>query len=235
MVFQNLIASGTNYTANCDYCIVHDGSNLTTESANGIRDVTYTNLFVDGWAVEGMQLINATHAKIFGLNASPTAGNVTCLRITGNDSGDFSKTTSFMGAGIECYGTLILDNASNCNIQCRATDLIVTGNATHCLVQAVVANGPTFSGTIGGNATTRDLLQRINRTTIIDGQDTALYTGDGLTKVVGPRISGWAPASGTATRSTFATSSVTLPQLAERVKALIDDLHATSGHGLIGS
>lgn len=34
-----------------------------------------------------------------------------------------------------------------------------------------------------------------------------------------------------ATRTTFATSTVTLQQLAERMKALIDDLTA---HGLIG-
>lgn len=37
-------------------------------------------------------------------------------------------------------------------------------------------------------------------------------------------IGEWATATGTATRTTFATGSVTLPQLAERVKALIDDL-----------
>lgn len=36
----------------------------------------------------------------------------------------------------------------------------------------------------------------------------------------------WAAATGTATRTTFATGSVTLPQLAERVKALEDDLIA---------
>ena len=35
---------------------------------------------------------------------------------------------------------------------------------------------------------------------------------------------GWAVATGTATRTTFVTSSVTLEQLAQRVKALIDDL-----------
>lgn len=54
------------------------------------------------------------------------------------------------------------------------------------------------------------------------------------TKVVGTRKTGWATATGTATRSTFDTAAVTLPQLAERVKALIDDLHASAGHGLIG-
>lgn len=35
---------------------------------------------------------------------------------------------------------------------------------------------------------------------------------------------GWAAATGTATRTPFATSTVTLTELAERLKALIDDL-----------
>lgn len=42
---------------------------------------------------------------------------------------------------------------------------------------------------------------------------------------------GWAAPTGTATRTTFATSSVTLPQLAERMKALLDDL---TTKGIIG-
>lgn len=46
------------------------------------------------------------------------------------------------------------------------------------------------------------------------------------------RRTGWAAATGTATRTTFATGTVTLSQLAERVKALIDDL---TTHGLIGA
>ena len=55
------------------------------------------------------------------------------------------------------------------------------------------------------------------------------------TKVVGARETGWTVATGTATRTAFDTATVTLPELAERVKALIDDLHATAGHGLIGT
>jgi hypothetical protein len=54
-------------------------------------------------------------------------------------------------------------------------------------------------------------------------------------QVVGARRTGWAVATGTATRTTFDTAAVTLPQLAERVKALIDDLHNAAGHGLIGA
>ena len=38
------------------------------------------------------------------------------------------------------------------------------------------------------------------------------------------QVSAFAQATGTATRTTFDTATVTLPQLAERVKALLDDL-----------
>lgn len=51
-------------------------------------------------------------------------------------------------------------------------------------------------------------------------------------QVLTTRRTGWAAATGTPTRTTFVTSSVTLPQLAERVKALIDDLIT---HGMIGA
>lgn len=57
----------------------------------------------------------------------------------------------------------------------------------------------------------------------------------GGNKVLGARKTGWSTASGTATRSSFDTATVTTPQLAERVKAMIDDLHATAGHGMFGS
>lgn len=53
--------------------------------------------------------------------------------------------------------------------------------------------------------------------------------------VVGARKAGWSTATGTANRTGFNTATVTTAQLAERVKALIDDLHAASGHGLIGA
>jgi len=66
-----------------------------------------------------------------------------------------------------------------------------------------------------------------------------LKYADGLqlygSSVLKSRKTGWATATGTATRTTFDTTTVTTQQLAERVKALIDDLHATAGHGLIGT
>lgn len=61
-----------------------------------------------------------------------------------------------------------------------------------------------------------------------------MYKANGV-QVVAARKTGWAVATGTATRTTFDTATVTTAQLAERVKALIDDLHQTAGHGLIGT
>ncbi len=54
----------------------------------------------------------------------------------------------------------------------------------------------------------------------------------GGVQVVGARQTGWGTPTGTLTRTTFATGSVTLPQLAERVAALITDLRT---HGLINN
>jgi hypothetical protein len=52
------------------------------------------------------------------------------------------------------------------------------------------------------------------------------------TQIAGARKTGWAAATNTKLRTTFDTTTVTLPLLAARVAALIDDLIA---HGLIGA
>ncbi len=56
------------------------------------------------------------------------------------------------------------------------------------------------------------------------------YRVDGV-KVVGNRVPGWTAATGAASRASFDSGTVTAGQLAQRLKALIDDLIA---HGLIG-
>lgn len=52
------------------------------------------------------------------------------------------------------------------------------------------------------------------------------------TQVVTARRTGWGAPTGSATRTAFDTTTVTTTQLAERVKALVDDLRT---HGLIGN
>jgi len=58
------------------------------------------------------------------------------------------------------------------------------------------------------------------------------YLRVGANQVVSARKTGWGAPTGTPTRTAFDTSTVTLPQLAERLKALIDDL---TSHGLVGA
>lgn len=98
-----------------------------------------------------------------------------------------------------------------------ASNLAVTGSlsaTTTSTLTGAVTSGTSVGTTVGGN---NSLLDAVS------------LKFQGI-KVVGPGIPGWVAATGTATRSTFVTSSVTLPILAEHVKALIDDLTA---HGLI--
>jgi hypothetical protein len=65
--------------------------------------------------------------------------------------------------------------------------------------------------------------------------DLTVTTG-GLTAIITGRATGWGQATGTLTRTTFNTSTVTLQQLAERVAALIEDLHTGGNfHSLIGA
>jgi hypothetical protein len=54
----------------------------------------------------------------------------------------------------------------------------------------------------------------------------------GTNNVVGSRKTGWAAPTGTATRTAFDTATVAVADLAQRLKALIDDL---TSHGLIGA
>jgi hypothetical protein len=99
------------------------------------------------------------------------------------------------------------------------------------------------SGALGlvvyGAGTTFDVLicNRSGATvlSVPTGTITADFAGTiaiGGIRVVTARRTGWGAPSGTATRGAFDTATVTTAGLAERVKALIDDLVA---HGLIGS
>lgn len=72
------------------------------------------------------------------------------------------------------------------------------------------------------------------------GDTVNIATNNGLqiqgNKVIGIRKTGWSVPTGTFTRTTFDTTTVTLPELAERVAALLNDIHsggASSTHALL--
>lgn len=85
-------------------------------------------------------------------------------------------------------------------------------------------------GTVLINTGTSDGLSKTYVAGDIGVSPGSTYRVNGV-QVVSARRTGWGAPTGTATRAAFATTTVTTAQLAERVKALIDDLTA---HGLIG-
>ena len=109
-------------------------------------------------------------------------------------------------------------------------------NATQGNLDDVSASGMWLTTSTGGEFVGRLAYAGANPVTSIvlfKFDASGMYIG--ANKVVGARKTGWGAPTGTATRTTFDTTTVTLPQLAERVKALLDDLNETAGHGLIGT
>ena len=113
------------------------------------------------------------------------------------------------------------------------TEISVTNNSCFFGMSAKGTQNATNENVFGFNATGNGS----NTVTIGDSNITNNFFRGALslngTQVISTRRTGWVAPTGTPTRTTFATSTVTLSQLAETVKALIDDL--STHHGLIGS
>jgi hypothetical protein len=225
MMFRELKLSGNNQGAAVNYCLIHDGSNLTTTNTNGVRDVNYYSVYIDGWTSEGAQFNNATHARIFGMTCSPAGGSAIAVRISGNSTAANAKTSDMEVYGLQAYGgAVILDNCHQCVVVGRATDLAITSGCTNSIIQVTTDNQITFPGT------TRDALRRTNHTVVFDGQDDALYVNNG--KVVGPRINGRSVPTGSSFAGDWDTGTITLGALAQVVKQIDADLRT---HGLRGA
>ena len=101
--------------------------------------------------------------------------------------------------------------------------------------QVVAGNGLTKTGNsvdVISVAPTRIVVNPDNIDLAVSGVTPATYnrvqvdTYGRVTSGSNPSAAGWAAPTGTATRTTFATSSATVVALAERLKGLIDDLTA---------
>lgn len=200
----------------------------------------------DGTRVEGCRFVNFTGTKV-PVRVDADAIN-SVIRNNNNATGNNDYSFAAAGAGL-----IIEDVVAN----------IRRIRYTNVATQVVRTNGRFDHSTDGVNFSLRnkttDLGYLLATTTtgapkleFGSGMDLIGYSGDftsetwsidtatgnysvATNKVIGARKTGWGAPTGTATRTTFDTATVTLPQLAERVKALLDDLNATAGHGLIGT
>lgn len=111
----------------------------------------------------------------------------------------------------------------------------VTLNATNSAVgKIVLQDAGTNRSAIGCSASyglaVLDAALATVRFSVVTGAAPELHLNS--VKVVGTRRTGWAAPTGTAARTAFDTATATTGELAQRLKALIDDL---SAHGLIGA
>jgi hypothetical protein len=176
------------------------------------------DLTSNGWAT--FASANAFAPQLTAWNqVAGTSGGYFKLRKSRGASGAGSATVandtlgSFLWSGHDTTGAE--QNAAYVS----ATALTVTGSAVTAFLQ-FNANGGSMNFGNGGAG-----VLDINTAT---GE----YRVNG-TKVVGARDTGWTAMTGTANENTsYATGTITLVQLAERVKAIQD---ALTTHGLIGT
>lgn len=124
--------------------------------------------------------------------------------------------------------TLTLDNGTNVYISwaVAGVEKWVMGNEVPPNGDRLVIYNPTL-------ASYSMLITRATDRVAFNGVvASGSYFHIGTTPVLGARITGWGAATNTTSRATFDTTTVTLPQLASRVGALINDLRT---HGMIGA
>ena len=185
--------------------VTQDNSSPVTVGIDvGRGDVSPNGHIHTGLLIRGDSIVDS------GANTATGINNNESIRIEGDSTQIPSSGGLRFRGGHKKYGISLQETSFSDNAAIILAD-------DH---KIVVGPGPGVSTYVG-----------FNRTTGLVNFNTLNIAMNG-TKVVSTRRTGWAPSTGTATRTTFSTSSVTLPQLAERVKALLDDL---TGHGLIGS
>lgn len=116
-----------------DYAFIGDGQNCVTSGGQGLRDLTFRNVYLSGAAVEVGQLINCTNVNYENLYSYQAGGAATVFRISGASNASLSKSTNASG---KIYAQdLYLDNCQQQHliVQCSGT-LLKTANATDCKV-----------------------------------------------------------------------------------------------------
>ncbi len=182
------------------------GNSLTAAGLNALRSNTTGN--------------NSSAFGVGALENNTTGNNLTASGVGALFSNITGSNLAGFGVGA---GRYIADGI---------TGLTVSNNSCFFGVNTKGTQNATNEQVFGYNATGNGS----NTVTIGDIEITNNFFRGALslnaTQVVSTRRTGWTAPTGTPTRTTFTTSTVTLTGLAERVKALIDDLIT---HGLIGA
>ena len=260
-IAQGVGAGDSNVTRPNWIALGFDAGGANTSGTNWIAqgvNAGLSNTAGGNWFAQG---VNAGFSNTNGSNWFAQGFNAGAFCVTGSNwiaqgaSSGFSNTagTGWIAKGFEAG---YFDSRSNfLNIaNTRSKSLICGSFASDCIYFGNVgpitstANVPVPTAAVHAAAsnTTRASLR-------IDAglAPTSPFTGDvwmnvsnnsltlnfpllnlGNSQVLTTTRTGWAAPTGTAARGTFDTATVTVEQLAQRLKALIDDL---TTHGLIGA
>jgi hypothetical protein len=187
-------------------------SNLTLEASSG------SNAFGDGQAGIILRVTDPLGSQSIDMRSPNYAGGGGTITLTATET--------------VLTGTLSAGMASFTN---NGPSLRLYGTNHTYVAYYPDGAGPGRRGYIGYPSASDDRMTIANE---ISGAAINLLTSGGGaiqhqgTQILTTRRTGWGAPTGTLTRTTFATGSVTLVQLAERVAALITDL---TTHGLIGA
>ena len=157
------------------------------------------------------------------LGWDPIAQALAYVPYIGNSSGDIGVVRDLaVGRNATVAGTLGVTGVATF----AAKPVFSQGLDSLSVINAVPANGTiTANGAVQGST-----LKSVSGANNSELQATQLNIAG--TKVVEARKTGWTAMTGTPQKGTFATGTVTLPQLAGVVMALQADMIA---HGLIGA
>ncbi len=166
------------------------------------------------------------------------------LSIGGNSLAQSSSAIGFivnsLGTGFKwTAGFLTIDGAADIALKVGAesatgvnidSQTVIFGYKDIDGIDRTILQQATGDGFLNFTSETWQGLSIQNGTLFLDSGQFLTIAGEGI---VTNRQTGWQLPTGTMDRTTFNTATVTLPQLAQRLYALINDLY--DGHGLIGA
>lgn len=194
-----------------------------------------------GLAIAGAAALNLGSASIlaqiasagsYAIGSSVTDGGVVYM----------SGSSTSAGGQLRCWGSTHATKANYRELNRGATvDVTIDGSGNVWMAASSVVGGTTFVGSerlriAGGSAATAGATDVLVGAGIIDMGVSLRYRGSQV--ISAPKTGYTNLMTGAANRATaYDTATITLVQLAERVKAMEDDLHlnAGAGHGLLAA
>ncbi len=190
---------------------------------------TTTDNVTVGSAVAGGKIFIDGDADEIQLQVQANATQTALLAVFENSAGNDVLTIAGLGGlvvneqGNDTDSRIEGDNDANLTVWDASADRVGIGNATPTARLMIDGRADEVQTLIQGHSTQTSNILVVEKS---DGSDMLVVStaGIGFNGAAAWSRATYGAPTGTATRTTFDTATVTLAQLAERVKAMIDDL-----------